>query len=93
MNESIRVEYTGRNLRATLERTYDDRYLLWHTDYVANDWTELFDEPAVALARVAVLIQIDQQLNDGGDGNALYSEPDTPEFEAAAREWLTARTC
>jgi len=50
----------------------DGRGFLWCTDYVANDWLEVFPTLAIALGRFAALVACSR--NDWARGFAVDSE-------------------
>jgi hypothetical protein len=54
------MSYVGQNLRAEID-TGQDGYVLRWTDYVANAWSEEYLDLPVAVARLSVLVAIDQE--------------------------------
>jgi hypothetical protein len=55
------AEWTSDTVRIVLTATPDGAYHLTWDDFVANEWEEVFTNPAVAVARFAVLLHCEQR--------------------------------
>lgn len=77
--EPVIVWYHNDEFEAEIKRV-DESFMLWWGDYVANEWTETYDDLAVAVARLAVLI--DAVAHDA------FMNDEPAEFAASARTWL-----
>lgn len=62
----------------------DGRVFIWWTDFVANDWLEVFPTLAMALARLALLVAC------SGDDWARCWRGDSAEFATAWSDFETA---
>jgi hypothetical protein len=79
------MSYAGQNLRAEITDEEDGYALSW-TDYVANDWTEVYLDLPVAVARLAVLVAIDQETF--GPDATFFAQTSEPAFAEYAVPFL-----
>jgi hypothetical protein len=81
------VTYAGPNLSADIDSGQDGYVLSW-TDYVANDWAEAYLDLPVAVARLAVLVAIDQETF--GPFDTMFVQPSESAFAEHAVPFLRA---
>lgn len=62
----------------------DNKYSLWWTDFVANDYTETYDSLPIALAVLAVLLAC-------GDSDwERFFKHDTQDFSVLAQDFINS---
>lgn len=79
MIRTVLVHYHSDKIEADVFATDGGFELRW-SDYVANEWSETYNDLPVAVARLAVLI-------DAVESDA-FLHLDAPEFAREARRWL-----
>lgn len=62
------ARYSGDHLDASVEENDDGEFELWWTDYEGGEFCERYATPAPALARLALLIELDQFYFDDESG-------------------------
>lgn len=71
----------------SIHKTDQNSYELRHTDFVANEWVEEYDELSVLLARLAVLVHCAETGWDAG-----YADAEAEEFSRRAIGFLADST-
>lgn len=81
--EFICISIGDRSAGVTVRTDSEGRGFLWATDYVANDWLEVFPTLAMALGRFALLVACssdDWQMMFADNSDAFVSQ--WSEFQA-----------